>query len=65
MWDEMDLVWVNIIIEWDYFGFFVDIFWVGYPGELVLLAKHKGWIDVEDVEWESPIESSGVRGVVS
>lgn len=64
MWDEMDLCWVNIIIEWDYFGFFVDIFWVGYPGELVLLAKQKEWIDVEDADKESSTESSGVRGVV-
>lgn len=64
MRDEMDLRWVNIIIEWDYFGIFVDIFWAGYPGELVLIAKQKEWTDVEDVEQESSTESSGVRGVV-
>ena len=46
------------------FGFFVDIFWVGYPGELVLLAKQKEWTDVEDADKESSTESSGVRGVV-
>ena len=64
MRDEMDLCWVNIIICWDYFGFFVDIFWVGYPGELVLLAKQKEWTDVEDADKESSTENSGVRGVV-
>lgn len=64
MWDEMDLVWVNIIIEWDYFGFFVGFVWDEYPGELVLIGKLKEWIDVGGADKGLSTESSGVRGVV-
>lgn len=60
----MDFVWVNIIIEWDYFGFFVGFVWDEYPGELVLIGKLKEWTDVGGAEKWYPEESSGVRGVV-
>lgn len=55
---------VNIIITGNCFSFYVDFIRTEYPGELVLVAEHTWWTDVEDVEEGSQNESSGVRGVV-